>query len=121
MFRVPLSFAILWFFVDIISFYCHSVSALDCVVMFSGNFVYNMARFSLLPHDHFNTVQLTMENNLQLYPKFNNLVRLTLGQWCLDANFYGLMVFLQTSPKLEKLTLKIEKVNLFLQMSTDPS
>uniref|UniRef100_A0A0D3HAT4 F-box domain-containing protein n=1 Tax=Oryza barthii TaxID=65489 RepID=A0A0D3HAT4_9ORYZ len=52
---------------------------------------------------------LTMENNLQLYPKFNNLVRLTLGQWCLDANFYGLMVFLQTSPKLEKLTLKIEK------------
>uniref|UniRef100_A0A0E0M565 F-box domain-containing protein n=1 Tax=Oryza punctata TaxID=4537 RepID=A0A0E0M565_ORYPU len=51
--------------------------------------------------------KLTMENNLQLCPKFINLVSLTLGPWCLDANFYGLIVFLQNSPILEKLTLEL--------------
>uniref|UniRef100_A0A0E0H6T6 F-box domain-containing protein n=1 Tax=Oryza nivara TaxID=4536 RepID=A0A0E0H6T6_ORYNI len=77
----------------------------------SGDFFQNLRSLSAAKSLEFNYIgkELTMENNLQLYPKFNNLVRLTLGQWCLDANFYGLMVFLQTSPKLEKLTLKIEK------------
>uniref|UniRef100_A0A0E0H6T9 F-box domain-containing protein n=1 Tax=Oryza nivara TaxID=4536 RepID=A0A0E0H6T9_ORYNI len=79
----------------------------------SGDFFQNLRSLSAAKSLEFDYVgrrkKLTMENNLQLYPKFNNLVRLTLGQWCLDANFYGLMVFLQTSPKLEKLTLKIEK------------
>ncbi|KAF0905711.1 hypothetical protein E2562_008789 [Oryza meyeriana var. granulata] len=55
------------------------------------------------------TLKLRIENNLQWYPRFNNLVSLTLGQWCLDANFYGLIVFLKNSPKLEKLTLELEK------------
>ena len=68
----------------------------------------------LLQHSHFNIVQLTIENNLQRYPKFINLVSLTLGQWCLDANFYGLIVFLRNSPILEKLNLELEKVNLSL-------
>uniref|UniRef100_A0A0E0QVX4 F-box domain-containing protein n=1 Tax=Oryza rufipogon TaxID=4529 RepID=A0A0E0QVX4_ORYRU len=63
----------------------------------------------LLQHSHFNIVQLTIENNLQRYPKFINLVSLTLGQWCLDANFYGLIVFLRNSPILEKLNLELEK------------
>ena len=62
-----------------------------------------------------------MENNLQLCPKFINLVSLTLGPWCLDANFYGLIVFLQNSPILEKLTLELAMVNIFLQMYTDPT
>ncbi|EEC66521.1 hypothetical protein OsI_32643 [Oryza sativa Indica Group] len=53
--------------------------------------------------------KLTIENNLQRYPKFINLVSLTLGQWCLDANFYGLIVFLRNSPILEKLNLELEK------------
>uniref|UniRef100_A0A0E0B7H5 F-box domain-containing protein n=1 Tax=Oryza glumipatula TaxID=40148 RepID=A0A0E0B7H5_9ORYZ len=77
----------------------------------SGDFFQNLRSLSAAKSLEFNYIgkELTMENNFQLYPKFNNLVRLTLGQWCLDANFYGLMVFLQTSPKLEKLTLKIEK------------
>ncbi|EEC66512.1 hypothetical protein OsI_32628 [Oryza sativa Indica Group] len=30
---------------------------------------------------------------------------LTLGHWCLHGNFYTLIVFLQNSPRLEKLTL----------------
>lgn len=63
---------------------------------------------------------MTIKNNPQLCPKFINLVDLTLGQWCLDSDFYVLIIFLQSSPKLEKLTLKLEKVNDFLQMYADP-
>uniref|UniRef100_A0A0E0CH06 FBD domain-containing protein n=1 Tax=Oryza meridionalis TaxID=40149 RepID=A0A0E0CH06_9ORYZ len=59
---------------------------------------------------------MTIKNNPQLHPKFINLVDLTLGQWCLDSDFYVLIIFLQSSPKLEKLTLKLEKVNDFLQI-----
>uniref|UniRef100_J3N0Z9 FBD domain-containing protein n=1 Tax=Oryza brachyantha TaxID=4533 RepID=J3N0Z9_ORYBR len=51
--------------------------------------------------------KLTIERNLQLCPKFHNLVNLTLGRWCLDANFYALIIFMQNSPRLEKLTLKL--------------
>uniref|UniRef100_A0A0D3HAS9 FBD domain-containing protein n=1 Tax=Oryza barthii TaxID=65489 RepID=A0A0D3HAS9_9ORYZ len=54
-----------------------------------------------------NFVQLTIEDNLQLCPKFNNLVNLTLGEWCLHANFYALIVFIENSPRLEKLALKL--------------
>uniref|UniRef100_A0A0E0B7G4 F-box domain-containing protein n=1 Tax=Oryza glumipatula TaxID=40148 RepID=A0A0E0B7G4_9ORYZ len=53
--------------------------------------------------------ELTFENNLQWCPEFINVVNLTLGQWCLDANFYALIVFLQNSPRLEKLTLNLAK------------
>ncbi|KAG8088077.1 hypothetical protein GUJ93_ZPchr0010g7321 [Zizania palustris] len=53
--------------------------------------------------------KLSIQNNMQWCPEFINLVNLTLGQWCLDANFYGLIVFLQNSPRLEKLTLEFEK------------
>uniref|UniRef100_A0A0D3HAT2 F-box domain-containing protein n=1 Tax=Oryza barthii TaxID=65489 RepID=A0A0D3HAT2_9ORYZ len=52
---------------------------------------------------------LKIENNLQWCPEFVNVVNLTLGKWCLDANFYALTVFLQNSPKLQKLTLKLAK------------
>uniref|UniRef100_A0A0E0M566 F-box domain-containing protein n=1 Tax=Oryza punctata TaxID=4537 RepID=A0A0E0M566_ORYPU len=51
--------------------------------------------------------KLKIDNNLQWCPEFVNVVNLTLGKWCLDANFYALTVFLQNSPKLQKLTLKL--------------
>lgn len=66
-------------------------------------------------------MQLTIEGNLQLCPKFNNVVNLTLGRWCLDANFYALILFMQNTPRLEKLTLKLHPVNDLLQMCTDPT
>nr|ABG65895.1 F-box domain containing protein, expressed [Oryza sativa Japonica Group]BAG94967.1 unnamed protein product [Oryza sativa Japonica Group]BAH00675.1 unnamed protein product [Oryza sativa Japonica Group] len=56
--------------------------------------------------------KLTIENHLQWCPEFLNVVNLTLGQWCLDSNFYALIVFLQNSPRLQKLTLKLEKSNM---------
>lgn len=67
--------------------------------------------------NHLDLVQLAiLGNNLQWCPKFNNLKLLTLGTWCLDANFYGLIVFLQNSPNLEKLTLELKEVRDSLHM-----
>ncbi|KAF8671049.1 hypothetical protein HU200_050328 [Digitaria exilis] len=57
-----------------------------------------------------------MGNNLQWCPEFNNLKFLTLGKWCLDASFCGLIAFLQNSPNLEQLTLDLEGVRAFLHM-----
>jgi hypothetical protein len=52
-------------------------------------------------------VQLEMEQNLQWWPKFNNLTTLTLGNRCLYGDFYPLIFFLQNSPNLEQLTLEL--------------
>lgn len=68
-------------------------------------------KYLALDFDGVNEVQITNENNMQWCPEFIDLVSLTLGSWCLESNFYGLTVFLQNSPKLEKLTLKLNKVH----------
>ncbi|KAF8689287.1 hypothetical protein HU200_042081 [Digitaria exilis] len=51
--------------------------------------------------------KLEIKQDLQLYPKFNNLTTLTLGNWCVYEYFYALTIFLQNSPNLEQLTLKL--------------
>ncbi|KAF8689282.1 hypothetical protein HU200_042076 [Digitaria exilis] len=53
---------------------------------------------------------MKMQKNSQWCPKFNNLTALTLGDWCLSAD-YVLIVFLQNCPNLVKLTVKTEKCN----------
>jgi len=53
-------------------------------------------------------MQLMMGMDLQWCPKFNNLKFLSLVNWYLDANFYGLIAFLQNSPNLEHLTLSLK-------------
>ncbi|KAL6839108.1 hypothetical protein ACP4OV_031162 [Aristida adscensionis] len=58
---------------------------------------------------YFEEITLKVENNLQWCPEFNNLTVLTLGRWCLHADFYALIVFLQNSPNLVKLILNLEK------------
>ncbi|KAF8727646.1 hypothetical protein HU200_018874 [Digitaria exilis] len=57
--------------------------------------------------DFMNLVQLEIKQDLQLCPKFNNLTTLTLGNWCVYEYFYALTIFLQNSPNLEQLTLKL--------------
>jgi hypothetical protein len=57
-----------------------------------------------------NHVQLTMEKNPRWCPRFSNLINLTLDSWCVHADFYALIVFLQNSPSLKKLTLKLDQV-----------
>jgi len=66
-----------------------------------------------------NLLQLNM-GNIQWCPKFNNLTTLTLSQWCLHPDFYPLIVFLQNSPSLENLTLKLRGVHGSLHMLIDP-
>ncbi|XP_052133990.1 uncharacterized protein LOC127752620 [Oryza glaberrima] len=68
-------------------------------------------KYLALDFDGVNEGQITNENNMQWCPVFIDLVSLTLGSWCLESNFYGLIVFLQNSLKLEKLTLKLNKVH----------
>ncbi|XP_062201973.1 FBD-associated F-box protein At1g66310-like [Phragmites australis] len=58
---------------------------------------------------NFVETELNMEKNLQWCPTFNNLKFLTLGEWCLHADFYALIVFLQNSPNLVNLTLNLKK------------
>ncbi|CAL4915902.1 unnamed protein product [Urochloa decumbens] len=53
--------------------------------------------------------KLKIEKDFHWCPKFNNLTILTLGEWCLCADFYALVVFLQNSPNLMKLILKVRK------------
>ncbi|CAN6305677.1 unnamed protein product [Urochloa humidicola] len=53
--------------------------------------------------------ELKIEKNFHWCPKFNNVTILTLGGWCLCADFYALTVFLQNSPNLRKLILKISE------------
>ncbi|XP_021311476.1 uncharacterized protein LOC8075015 [Sorghum bicolor] len=56
----------------------------------------------------FGQEELMMGMDLQWCPKFNNLKFLSLDNWYLDANFYGLIAFLQNSPNLEHLTLNLK-------------
>ena len=74
---------------------------------------------SLSCHNPMNLLQLNM-GNIQWCPKFNNLTTLTLSQWCLHPDFYPLIVFLQNSPSLENLTLKLRGVHGSLHMLIDP-
>ncbi|KAL6905437.1 hypothetical protein ACP4OV_003038 [Aristida adscensionis] len=68
-------------------------------------------------HLYFNyeEVMLEMERNLELCPRFDNLTVLTLGDWWLDLDFCAFTDFLQNSPYLVKLTLKVnEKILRFI-------
>jgi hypothetical protein len=56
-----------------------------------------------------NHVQLPMEKNIRWCPTFSNLINLTVDTSCVRADFYVLIVFLQNSPSLKKLTLKLDQ------------
>uniref|UniRef100_A0ACD6AID3 Uncharacterized protein n=2 Tax=Avena sativa TaxID=4498 RepID=A0ACD6AID3_AVESA len=51
--------------------------------------------------------KLTMEKSFQWCPTFRELINLTLNCSCVDENLYALIVFLQNSPNLKRLTLKL--------------
>jgi hypothetical protein len=57
-----------------------------------------------------NHVQLTMKRGFLWCPTFRKLVHLTLDCSFVNDDFYGLIVLLQNSPNLKKLTLKLGKV-----------
>ncbi|KAM0850051.1 hypothetical protein ACQ4PT_053328 [Festuca glaucescens] len=53
--------------------------------------------------------KLTMEKSFQWCPIFSKLTNLTLDCSFVNEDFYGLIVFLQNSPNLQKLTLSVDK------------
>ncbi|KAK3122939.1 hypothetical protein QOZ80_8AG0620710 [Eleusine coracana subsp. coracana] len=49
-----------------------------------------------------------LNRELQRCPNFNNLKTLSLGEWCMGADFHALVFLLQQSPNLEKLFLELQ-------------
>lgn len=77
--------------------------------------VWGMAYWHGMSPNPLALLQLQLKNNSQWCPKFNNLTALTLGAWCLSAD-YVLKVFLQNCPNLLRLTVKPEQVHVSLHM-----
>jgi hypothetical protein len=57
-----------------------------------------------------NHVQLTMEKGFRWCPTFSKLINLTLDCSFVNGNFYGLIVILQNTPNLRRLTLNVGQV-----------
>ncbi|KAG2582278.1 hypothetical protein PVAP13_6KG094900, partial [Panicum virgatum] len=58
--------------------------------------------------------EVILTRELKSCPSFSNLKTLSLGEWCMAADFDALVFFLQHSPNLERLFLEI-KLNLNLR------
>uniref|UniRef100_A0A0E0IZC6 F-box domain-containing protein n=1 Tax=Oryza nivara TaxID=4536 RepID=A0A0E0IZC6_ORYNI len=54
---------------------------------------------------------LTFERDLRWCPTFSNLRTLVLSDYNLDGGFHALLCFLQQTPVLQKLTLKLRKIH----------
>jgi hypothetical protein len=54
------------------------------------------------------TAKVVMVRELRRCSTFGNLKTLSLGEWCMAAEFDGLIFLLQESPNLEMLFLKLE-------------
>ncbi|KAF7109533.1 hypothetical protein CFC21_109776 [Triticum aestivum] len=54
--------------------------------------------------------KVEMKDNYRWCPTFGNLINLTLHSSCVHGDFYALIVFLQNSPSLKKLTLELYQV-----------
>ncbi|CAL5003434.1 unnamed protein product [Urochloa decumbens] len=52
--------------------------------------------------------EVILNRELKSCPSFSNLKMLSLGEWCMDAEFNALIFFLQHSPNLEKLFLELK-------------
>ncbi|OEL21017.1 hypothetical protein BAE44_0017967, partial [Dichanthelium oligosanthes] len=51
-----------------------------------------------------------LNRELKTCPVFSNLKTLSLGEWCMTADFDPLVSFLQLSPNLERLFLELKMV-----------
>jgi len=58
-------------------------------------------------------MKVILTRELKRCPSFSNLKTLSLGEWCIDAEFDALVFLLQHSPNLEKLFLELKLVWVF--------
>ncbi|KAM0920209.1 hypothetical protein ACQ4PT_007663 [Festuca glaucescens] len=80
----------------------------DCVADGIRQFLGGLSNVTSLDFRYWDE-KLTMEKNFQWCPRFSKLVNLTLNCSCVHAEFYALIVFLQNSPNVKKLTLKLNQ------------
>ncbi|KAL6592048.1 hypothetical protein ACP70R_049612 [Stipagrostis hirtigluma subsp. patula] len=52
--------------------------------------------------------EVILTRELKRCPNFSNLKTLSLGEWCMGADFYALVFLLQHSPNLERLFLELK-------------
>jgi len=55
-------------------------------------------------------MKVVLLRELKRCSTFSKLTMLSLGEWCMAADFDALLVVLKQSPKLERLFLKLELV-----------
>lgn len=77
---------------------CHAED--DCSVLLEG--LSGATNLELLTE-----WSLIFRKDLKWCPMFANLKTVLLNEWCVSANFTGLVYFLQRSPILERLTLQL--------------
>jgi len=58
-------------------------------------------------------MKVILTRELKRCPSFSNLKTMSLGEWCIDADFDALVFLLQHSPNLEKLFLELKLVGVF--------
>jgi hypothetical protein len=56
------------------------------------------------------SMKVIVTRELKSCPTFSNLKTLSLGEWCIDAEFNALTFFLQHSPGLERIFLELKLV-----------
>jgi hypothetical protein len=67
----------------------------------------------LLKTHLFSSLKVILNRELKRCPIFNNLKTMSLGEWCMGADFDALVFLLQHSPNLERLFLELELVRIF--------
>jgi hypothetical protein len=55
-------------------------------------------------------MKVILNRELKRCPRFSNLKTLSLGEWCMGADFDALVFLLQHSPKVERLFLELKLV-----------
>lgn len=66
-------------------------------------------------------MKVVLSRELKSCPIFINLKTLSLGEWCMDAEFDALVFLLQRSPNLERLFLEPQLVRLLWLICRVPS
>lgn len=62
------------------------------------------------------SLKVILNRELKRCPNFSNLKTLSLGEWCMGADFDALVFLLQHAPNLERLFLELKLVWIFMYL-----
>jgi hypothetical protein len=76
--------------------------------------LYSLKLFELLPffakYSFVCNMKVVLSRELERCPTFSNLNTMSLGEWCMVADFDALIFLLQHSPNIERLFLQLKLV-----------